>query len=207
MTKSSSSTARIAQLVQQMRDDIRFGAFTFGQWLKLVELQERYGAKQFEMRKVLNELKAQHLVEHKQNSGFFVATPDPAEREQMRFVRLVLERSAASLIAARATQDDIADLKRCATQFKTTIQLNGRQYQAAANFAFHDRLARITGNAVLARLIHDLREQSHYGTTGRWRSNEGLQESAEEHFAMIEAIEKRDPIELERCITRHIESF
>ena len=207
MTKSSSSSARISQLVLQMRDDIRFGAFTFGQWLKLVELQDRYDAKQFEMRKVLNELKTLRLVEHRQNSGFYVATPDPAEREQMRFVRVVLERSAAPLIAARATAEDIIDLRRLATEFQETIRLDGRQFQAAANIAFHDRLAKVTGNSVLARLIHDLREQSHYGTTGRWRSDEGLQESAREHFSMIDAIEKRDPVELERQATRHIESF
>lgn len=207
MTKSANSPARIAHLVQQMRDDIRFGGFTFGQWLKLVDLQDRYGAKQFEMRKVLNELKTQHLVEHTPNAGFRVATPDPTQREQMRFVRTVLERSAAPLIAARATEEDIAELTKLATEFRSTISLEGRQHQAAANFAFHDRLARIAGNAVLARLIHDLREQSHYGTTGRWLKSEGLTASADDHFAMIEAIRKRDPIELDRQITHHIESF
>lgn len=207
MTKSSSSAARVAELFRQMRNDIKFGAYNFGQWLKLIELQQRYGATQFEIRKVLVRLEAERLVEHKANAGYRVATPDPAERGQMRYVRMVLERSTAALIAARATEADIADLTRMAEAFEATIGLEGRQEQAAANMAFHNRLYAIAGNAVLSDLIRELRDRSHYGTTGRWRGPEGLRASGTEHFEMIEAIRRRDPLELERLIVRHIESF
>lgn len=207
MTKSSSSAARVAELFRRMRNDIKFGAYQFGQWLKLIELQQRYEATQFEIRKVLTRLEAERLVEHKANSGYRVATPDPAERGQMRYVRMVLERSTAALVAARATEADIAELTALAEAFDATIGLDGRQEQAAANIAFHGRLYAIAGNAVLSGLIQELRDRSHYGTTGRWRGPEGLRASGTEHFEMIEAIRRRDPLELERLIVRHIESF
>lgn len=207
MTKSSSSAARVADLFRQMRNDIKFGAYQFGQWLKLIELQQRYAATQFEIRKVLTRLEAERLVEHKANAGYRVATPDPAERSQMRYVRTILERSTAALIAARATEGDIAELTRLAQAFEDTIGLEGRQEQAAANMAFHSRLYAIAENAVLSGLIQELRDRSHYGTTGRWRGPEGLRASGTEHFEMIEAIRRRDPLELERLIIRHIESF
>lgn len=207
MTKSSSSAARVAELFRQMRNDIKFGAYQFGQWLKLIELQQRYGATQFEIRKVLGRLEAERLVEHKANAGYRVATPDPAERGQMRYVRTILERSTAALIAARATEHDIAELTRLAQAFDETIGLEGRQEQAAANMAFHAKLYAIAENAVLSGLIQELRDRSHYGTTGRWRGPEGLRASGAEHFEMIEAIRRRDPLELERLIVRHIESF
>lgn len=207
MTKSSSSAARVAELFRQMRNDIKFGAYQFGQWLKLIELQQRYGATQFEIRKVLARLEAERLVEHKANAGYRVATPDPTERGQMRYVRTILERSTAALIAARATEADIAELTRLAQAFEETIGLDGRQEQAAANMAFHSRLYAIAENGVLSGLIQELRDRSHYGTTGRWRGPEGLRASGTEHFEMIEAIRRRDPLELERLIIRHIESF
>ncbi len=207
MTKSSSSAARVAELFRQMRNDIKFGAYQFGQWLKLIELQQRYAATQFEIRKVLTRLEADRLVEHKANAGYRVATPDPAERSQMRYVRTILERSTAAMIAARATEADIAELTRLAQAFEDTIGLEGRQDQAAANMAFHAKLYDIAENAVLSGLIQELRDRSHYGTTGRWRGPEGLHASGAEHFEMIEAIRRRDPLELERLIVRHIESF
>ena len=190
-----------------MRDDIRFGTYSFGQWLKLIDLQKRYRATQFEIRRVLDSLKTERLVEHRVNHGFRVATPDPAERRQMQFVRTVLERNTASLIAARASAADIDALQGLAQAFDQSVELEGRQLQAAANSAFHQRLYELAGNPILSGLIRELRERSHYGTTGRWRSTEGLHESSVEHFLMVEAIRHRDPIELDRLIARHIEAF
>jgi DNA-binding GntR family transcriptional regulator len=207
MSKSARSGERLAGLTRRMRDDIRFGAFSFGQWLKLIDLQKRYRATQFEIRRVLDALKAERLVEHRVNHGFRVATPDPTERRQMQFVRTILERSTAALIAARATPADIDALQDLAQSFDRSVELQGRQLQATANSAFHQRLYALAGNPILSGLIHELRERSHYGTTGRWRSAEGLHESSVEHFLMVEAIRRRDPIELDRLIVRHIEAF
>lgn len=207
MPKSNSYGGRIAELVQRMRDDIRFGAYEFGAWLKLIDLQERYDANQAEMRRVLAELKVQRLVEHRANFGFRVATPNAAEQREMRQVRVVLERSTAPLIVARATAEDIAELRQLSLQFEACILEKGRRHQALANTAFHERLYRIAGNQVLIDLIHELRERSHYGGSHRWRLEEGMRASATQHDTIIDAIERRDPVELERQIAQHIEPF
>lgn len=207
MAKSSSSSTRIADLVRRMRDDIRFGAYDLGEWLKLIDLQKRYEATQAEMRRVLSELKAGRMVEHRANYGFRVATIDPKERQQLRLVRVLLERSTASLIAARATERDINALRKLAKSFETSISKAGRQQQATANAAFHERLYRIVDNKVLIDLIHEMRERGHFGAAGRWRSEDGLRASHLEHEKIIDAIEKRDPVTLERLIVAHIEAF
>lgn len=207
MTKSKHSEARIQSLVQRMRDDIRFGAFAFGDWLKLINLQNRYDAKQFEIRKVLSELKREGLVDHTVNAGFRVSRPDPAQREQMRYVRTVLERSAAPLIILNATDKAIARLTELNEEFENSIQSQGRRRQAETNSAFHQELYALAGNAILINLIYDLRERSHYGTTGRWLDTEGLKASAADHRQIINAIIQREPTELERLIVNHIHSF
>ncbi len=207
MAKSTESAKRVAELVRKLRDDIKFGAYDLGERLKLSRLQDAYGYSQSEVRRALAELARMKLVEHQHNSGFSVAEQDRTEREQLRYVRTVLERSAVALITARSTPQDIEDLRRLAEAFARTIREHGRQQQAAANIAFHHRLYEISGNDLLLGLIDDLREQSHYGTTGRWRTIEGLCESSDEHFAMIDAIKRRDPAELDRLIMLHIRAF
>lgn len=207
MAKSHESAERLDELIRRIRNDIKFGSFSHGEWLKLIDLQQRYGATQFDIRKALGELKSQRLVEHRANQGFRVATPDPVERDQLYFVRTAIERSAAALVVERASAEDLLALERLATAFDRSVDSEGRQHQAATNAAFHDYFFAITGNPVLVDTVQSLRERSHFGTTGRWRSGPGLRASGAEHRLMIEAIGRRDTDALDRIIVGHIAAF
>lgn len=207
MAKSHAAAERLEGLVRRLRNDIKFGSFSHGEWLKLIDLQQRYGATQFDIRKCLAELKTQRLVEHRVNHGFRVATPDPGQREQLYFVRTAIERSAAGLVVERATDEDIAALSALAAAFDRSVEEEGRQHQAATNAAFHDRFFAIAGNPVLAETVQSLRERSHFGTSGRWRTTPGLRASGAEHHAMIDAIQARDAATLDRLIVHHIAAF
>jgi DNA-binding GntR family transcriptional regulator len=207
MAKSRESAEQLAQLIREIRNDIIFGAYAPGTWLKLTDLQAQHGASAFHIRRALDELKNLKLVDHVANAGFRVATPDDSTRAETRFVRVVLERSAAPFIAARASADDVAALRELARRFEETIEQTGRRAQALANHNFHAKLYSIIGNDVLKEMIHELRNRSQHSTTGRWRSVEGLRASNRDHFDIIAAIEARDPYELDRIIVRHIESF
>ena len=207
MPKSHAAAERLDGLVRRIRNDIKFGSFSHGEWLKLIELQQRYGATQFDIRKALGELKTQRLVEHRANHGFRVATQDPVQRDQLYFVRTAIERSAAALVVERASADDIAILERLAIAFDHSVESAGRQPQAATNAAFHDHFFAIAGNPILVETVQSLRERSHFGTTGRWRTTEGLRASGAEHHAMIAAIARRDTARLDRLIVDHIAAF
>ncbi len=207
MPKSHAAAERLDGLVRRIRNDIKFGSFSHGEWLKLIELQQRYGATQFDIRKALGELKTQRLVEHRANHGFRVATQDPVQRDQLYFVRTAIERSAAALVVERASADDIAILEQLAIAFDRCVESAGRQPQASANGAFHDHFFAIAGNPILVETVQSLRERSHFGTTGRWRTTEGLRASGAEHHAMIAAIAQRDTARLDRLIVDHIAAF
>ncbi|MCC7272008.1 MAG: GntR family transcriptional regulator [Alphaproteobacteria bacterium] len=207
MAKSHASAGRLAALVGRVRNDIKFGGFEPGAWLKLIDLQRRYAATQFEIRQVLAELRGQRLVEHRANHGFRVAVQDMVERDRLYFVRAVLERSAGPLVVANAGAADVAALERLADAFDRTVGSDGRHRQAAANGAFHDRFFAIAGNPVLVETIQGLRERSHFGTTGRWRTEEGLKASGAEHHAMVDAIRRRDVESLDRIVAGHIAAF
>lgn len=207
MAKSRESADLLARLVLDIRDDIIFGAYDPGTWLKLTDLQNHHGASAFHIRRALDELKNLKLVDHVANAGFRVATTDESTRIQTRFVRIVLERSAVPFITARATPEDISELRRLAQLFEESIEQEGRRAQALTNHNFHARLYSIAGSEVLSDMINELRNRSQHSTTGRWRSIDGLRASNRDHFDIAQAIEARDPYELERIIVRHIESF
>lgn len=207
MAKSKESADQLARLVLDIRDDIIFGAYEPGTWLKLTDLQAYHGASAFHIRRALDELKNLRLVDHMANAGFRVATPDDSTRVETRFVRIVLERSAVPFIAAKATAEQIEELRQLAQAFEESIGQEGRRAQALANHNFHARLYAISDNDVLQDMINELRNRSQHSTTGRWRSTEGLQASNRDHFDIVRAIEQRDPYELDRIIVRHIESF
>jgi DNA-binding GntR family transcriptional regulator len=207
MAKSNESAERIEGLIERIRSDIRLGVFEFGQPLRLIDLQNKYSASQFLARQALVRLQSLKVVEHRQNSGFRVCEQDSAGPSNLRFVRLTLERSAGPLVVARATPDTIMALRALAGDFAASIEGGKREEINAANIEFHRRLYRTAGNPLMTGMIDDLRAQSYIGTTGRWRSREGLLASSAEHYAMVDAIERKDPTDLDHLIFRHIQSF
>ncbi|WP_112809319.1 GntR family transcriptional regulator [Ensifer sp.] len=207
MAKSHEAAEQLAQLITTIRRDIIFGAYAPGTWLKLSELQHQYDASPFHIRRALDHLKNDKLVDHVANAGFRVATLDVTTRNETLFVRILLERSAAPLITARADAADIAELRRLALIFEASISEDGRQAQAHANHNFHSYLYSLTRNTVLSETINEMRNRSGQFTTGRWRSVEGLQASSRDHFAIVAAIEERDPYEVEQAIVGHIKAF
>jgi len=207
MAKSTASAARVARLVEALGNDIVFGAYPQGARLKLVDLQARYGASAFEVRQALPELKARRLVEHVVNAGFRVARPDEGERAQMREVRVLLETAAARATVGRASPADVARLRGLALRFERAVARGDRAALIASNDAFHAGLYALAGNAVLAGLIGELRERDTSGTTGRWRSAEGLREASADHLAIVEALGAGDAGRLERLVAAHIRAF
>lgn len=206
MAKSAASAERVKRLVDELGNDVVFGAYPMGARLKLAELQARYGATAFEVRRALAELASRRVVEHVVNAGFRVAQPDRRERVQMKSVRVVLETAAAPFVAARAGARDIARLRALAARFERAVARGDRRSQIAANDAFHAGLYAVAGNDVLADLIRELRDRD-TTSTGRWHSAEGLSASSAEHFAIVAAIEARDPAALQQTIADHINAF
>lgn len=90
----------LAPLYEQIRQLI-VAALAAGEWRpgdalpSEAALAERFGASPGTVRRALDELTAEHLVERRQGSGTFVST-HAAPRQQFRFLRLVADDAAGS---------------------------------------------------------------------------------------------------------------
>lgn len=191
-------------LAAELAEAIRLGAYRPGDWLRQIDLEERFGATRFEVRGALDALAVRKTLEHVRNRGYRVAAIDEATAGAIRAARVVLETACAPGIVAGADPALIARLETAAGRFGKAVLTGTRIEQSRANSEFHHLMYARCGNPVLEELIWALRDRSRGSGVTVWTSHEALLASDRDHQAMIVAIAAGDAARLEDLIARHI---
>lgn len=191
----------------RLRQDIVYCRWSAGQWLKQSELEAQYGASRSEVRGALTEILRLGLVEHVHNQGYRVTPTDPVRRAEIRATRLALETATVEPLLERATAADAARLRDLAVRFAAVAGERPLHELIDINHAFHTQLYALCGNAFLSELIGSLRARGLATSNGRWATQRGLMETAQEHLAMVDAIEARDAAALRGLIQGHVTAF
>jgi DNA-binding GntR family transcriptional regulator len=129
---------------------------------------------------------------------------DEARHQELVELRIILETSAAPSIVARATDKDLARLTELAEAFRQSTRHGDAAEKYETNREFHIYLTRLCANRELAALALEVR--GHIPTTpiSQWRSQARLEQSAAEHFAMIDALADRQVERLQELLRLHI---
>ncbi|HWX48347.1 MAG TPA: GntR family transcriptional regulator [Roseomonas sp.] len=172
--------------------DIHAGLLPPGTWLKQIDLQERYGRSRGDVRRALDKLVAQRLVQQVRNSGYRVHPLDPQRLDELRQVRLILEGAAAETMVGRADAAMLARLRGLATAFSLAVEHRSILDQHEANQAFHRALLELCPNAELVRLIREARLRMPSAPMSQWPERGWVEESARHHHAMVDALEAGD---------------
>ncbi|WP_299428009.1 GntR family transcriptional regulator [uncultured Shimia sp.] len=188
----------------RLREDIVLGVLRPGEWLRQVDLQERYNCTQSAARAALAELKAATVVIHVKNRGFRVAETSRNLREDTTKVRLMLELPAVKMLVNEATAADIANIRRAAEDFAKAIETAPPHEIRRLNHVFHRAMYEPLQNATLTELINDLRERDLPGNWSGWRVIGNIRKSNEDHFLMVQALEDRDVSEIQKVLKRHL---
>jgi DNA-binding GntR family transcriptional regulator len=123
-----------------------------GQHLNEVQLAAAYHVPRSRIRRVLERLRDESVVEFQLNRGAFVSRPTVKEAIDVFEARRHLDIAIAELVCERATEADVAELR----------QHVGRQHEVIGNSGaeinrvgadFHDLLAVMSGNDVLSRML------------------------------------------------------
>lgn len=191
-------------LARRMRADLLMGAFEHGQWLRLNELEKRYDVSRFEVRKTLAALAAVGTLEHIENHGYRLPPGDPAKDAYLRETRLVLELGAAPNVYYRASLDDLVSLYGLAGRFAESVEETSLAAAQMANNDFHRAFFSLCGNPVLAQMIDEARETLHPYSRHPYSTAENLKKSAEEHFEMLDCIERKNLQGLLDVMRRHL---
>lgn len=116
--------------------------------------------------------------------------------------RRALEREVARLAAISATDRDIEALEIMIHRYETVTGIGAA---AEADFAFHARLAEISGNKVLqaaTRLIHAEAQATMIPEPIRRKLRPVL---ARQHVEIMNALKSRDPLRAETAMVAHLD--
>lgn len=185
------------------------GELAPGEKLSEPVIARQYGASRAPVREAIRRLQERGLVRYVLNHGVRVAEPTAEEFLALLDVREAMEGMAAKLAAEHLSDADIAGIEALVAVHHSEIELNpqGAYLQDDPETDFHMRIARGSGNPILAELLCDqfyprlrLCRRLHRTVPGRGR------EAWKEHMRITEAIAQRDGELAEILMRRHIRS-
>lgn len=120
-------------------------------------------------------------------------------------VRELLDARAAALAARRASGDEIAALRSLLELQAQAVEANDLSALVATDVQFHNLIARISRNAVLAELAKGIINALHDDREAAFRIPGRPRRSLEEHRAVLEAIGGGDAEAAERLMRTHVQ--
>jgi DNA-binding GntR family transcriptional regulator len=144
---------------EKLRSMIFAGELRAGQRLGQEEIARRLGVSRLPVREALNRLATEGLVELKPRRGFFVASLDVQEIEDIFEMRALLEQRAGELATERRTSSDADDLDALVHKLDRLVQGKKIEFDewARLNQKFHQRLFETSKRKHLCRQIDLLR--------------------------------------------------
>jgi len=127
-----------------------------GTKLREAALCELFGVGRTVIRKVLQALAHDHILELRPNRGAAVAAPTPEETRQIFAARRALEAAILPLAAANATRSDYAALKRQLREENAALHAADQPAWARLASAFHVRIAALSRNRILEQYLAEL---------------------------------------------------
>jgi len=196
------------QAIDGIRELIASGEFRAGDRLpKENELAARIGVSRGSLREAIRALELVGVVDARQGAGTYLTSLTPAllldvmsvvldftQDEsilQLLEVRRVLEPAATALAAARATEQELDDVRAAMDAMR---RARDPEPLVAADAAFHRAIAHAAGNPALESLLENLS-----GPTIRARVWHAIKEqragdeARAEHERILAALEARDP--------------
>ena len=172
------------------------------------------------VREALIALEVEGWIDVRMGSGIYVcdrggdrpgaggAKQDPPGPLELLRARALVEGEVAALAAGMASRSQIAGLEEAVRQMEAEAEAAEGAAPLQGDRLFHLRLARITGNSTLVRVVAELFDQrcnplssrlgEHLERSASWRA------AVREHRAVILALECRDPAAARAAMQRHM---
>ena len=169
-------------------------------------LSEGLGVSRTPIREAMTLLEQEGFVRTRPRRGIFVVRKTKREIVEMITVMASLESMAARLAAERATDADIAELRRLMDAFRAPHGQEGGERLAEysdANIAFHQAIIKMSGCTLLAEMTENLFIHRRAIRKITIHQENRAARSIVDHMRIIEALERRDPELAERLAREH----
>lgn len=217
------------QAVQKLRLLIEQHSIQVGDRLPAErKLCEQLGVSRSSLREAIQQLISTGMLVSKAGSGTFlqqlpsnwsnhqIVEPlsnlidqDPAYRFDVQEARSILEGGTAWYAAQRATAEDIEHIRQCYEQIAHFQSIGDDAQAAKADAAFHLAIAEASHNLVLIQMMRGLFDLLQYNVVlGRrkvYTEARTYDQLRDQHFNVMDAIERRDPEAARNAVRGHIE--
>ncbi|MEU4194475.1 GntR family transcriptional regulator [Kribbella sp. NPDC026611] len=192
------------QVLTELRRRIVDGDYQQGERLTETRLADDFGVSRNPVREALRVVEAEGFVQILPRRGAVVATLDETAVRDLFAVRQQLETLAAGLAAERATDADIAMLRRLIEDASKATDAEDFDQVAELNSAFHRAVIEVSQNrwlhAMSAALYHHVHWVFRVGAAQR------APHSSEEHVRLVDAIEAGDAEAAATAARVHVEA-
>jgi DNA-binding GntR family transcriptional regulator len=180
------------------------GRFQPNERLVEADLAVRFGAGRTAIRTALATLDQEGLIVREPNRGARVRLISDREALEIEQVRNALERLLCRAAGARATDQDVEDLRQMVSEMSERIVEGDALGYSELNAQFHQRIWRIADNQMAAKMLVTLKSQSirfQYRTMLRPGRTE---RSFHEHEAIVAAIASHDLDACDAAMAEHL---
>jgi DNA-binding GntR family transcriptional regulator len=153
MSDEDDSAAVDERVYRAVFDGVMSQRLTPGTKLPEAALCELFGVSRSVVRRVLQKLAHDHIVQLRPNRGAIVAVPTPEETRQVFEARRALEAAIVRLAAENATAADLAELRQQLREEHEGLHRLVQPAWARLASTFHLRLAKLARNALLERYL------------------------------------------------------
>jgi DNA-binding GntR family transcriptional regulator len=188
-----------------VKERVLDGVYPGGELLSEGEVAAELGLSRTPVREAFLLLEAEGLMRLYPKRGALVVPVSPEEVRDVMETRQVVERHAASRLAARAPAAVLDELEALIAEQSTRAAEGDGAGFVDADRRFHRALVAGAGNAVLLRLYDTLRDrQRRMGATTVARDPAAMAAFLAEHRAIVDALRAQNVTEAADRIDRHI---
>lgn len=173
-----------------------------------IRLDERrlardFGISRTPVREAMAQLEREGFVRAVPRRGIYVVRKTKAEVIEMITAWAALESMAARLITEKATDDEIASLRRMFANFENGHLRAHLDEYSEANIEFHQTIIRMSANSVLIDLAGNLFTHMRMIRRKTIGEKDRADRSIRDHMHIIEALEARDTARAETLVRDH----
>jgi DNA-binding GntR family transcriptional regulator len=190
------------QVLTELRRRIIDAQYLPGERLTEDRLAADFGVSRNPVREALRVVEAEGFVEVQPRRGAVVATPDERTMRDMFAARAVLEPLAARLAADRASDADLAQLRRLLDLARAATGEGDFVRVAELNSDLHRQVVRMSGNRWLEQFSVAMYRHVHW--VFRLGASARASHSWQEHVRLVEALEAHDGAAAERAAADHV---
>lgn len=193
-------------VLEALREAILNGTLQPRERLMEIQLADELGVSRTPIREALRKLELEGFIIMVPRKGAYVADFSLRDLEDIFEVRKSLEGLAAELAAERVTEEELIKLEQLLKEKSKAIENNDMQKLLDVDTAFHEKLYEASRNERLRSMISNLREQIERFRIASLQYPGRMKRSLEEHYQILDAIQRRDGETANRLAHAHIEN-